>query len=96
MALTVSELRDLLGQLEEHGLGDSELRFAYQANYPLQDFVDGIWAPSLDEDGGRDEEDEDTAKERSKAEKEQLVYLVSGGQEGYGPKAAFENCVSEL
>lgn len=84
MSATVKALHAVLGQLIENGLGDNELRFAYQANYPLQDWIEGIWY---------DEEDD------SQEDEDKIVYIVSGGQDHdnpYGPKAAFENATLEL
>lgn len=43
MKITVQEAHDALAQLIEMGLGESELRLAYQPNYPLQDHVAGLW-----------------------------------------------------
>jgi hypothetical protein len=81
--MTVEELRDVLSQAVELGLGDNELRFAYQPNYPLQDRVGGVWF-------NEESSDEDEAS---------VFYLVSGGQDRncpYAPSAAFDECVSAL
>lgn len=86
MACTVSELKELLEQMEEDGYGDIELRFVYQQNYPLQDTVCGVAIASEDED----DEDKDVTKESDP----KYIYIVSGGQdhdEPYGPKSAFDN-----
>jgi hypothetical protein len=84
--MTVEQLRDVLNQAIENGRGDDELRFAYQANYPLQDLVEGVW---YDED---DEDDQEEADSR-------VFYLVSGGQDynhPYAPRMAFEECTDVL
>lgn len=84
--MTVTELRDVLNQAIENGCGDRELRFAYQANYPLQDLVEGVW---YDDDDEADQEEAGT----------NVFYLVSGGQDydtPYAPRVAFEECTTEL
>ena len=89
MAMTVQELRDVLDQACEMGLGESELRFAYQPNYPLQDKVDGIW---FDEEKAK-EADVDPDAEQP------LFYIVSAGQDydsPYAPRVAFENSTTAL
>ena len=86
--MTVQELRDVLDQAIEAGLGDVETRFAYQANYPLQDKIEGVW---FDDDIENDEDGE--------LRVDATFYLVSGGQDydnPYAPRAAFENCTTEL
>lgn len=78
----VQDLHRALGQLIEMGLGEAELRFAYQSNYPLQDHVEGLW---FDEEAHYNEEDD--------AAEPPTIYLVSGGQDHdnpYGPRQAFE------
>ena len=89
--MTVNELRNLLDQMADAGLGEREVLFAYQANYPLQDHIAGgwIWEPAND---GREEEDEGDVDDS-------VVYLVSGGQvhdRPYGPRRAFDEAVRSL
>lgn len=84
--LTVKQLRDLLNRAVNDGLGDRELRFAYQANAPLQDVVAGVWYEDDDEDV---QEEADT----------NVFYLVSGGQDAetpYAPCVVFEECNTKL
>ena len=84
--MTVTELRDVLNQAIENGIGDRETRFAYQSNYPLQDVIAGVW---YDEDDEADQEEAGT----------DVFYLVSGGQDynnPYAPSVVFEECTTQL
>lgn len=84
--MTVTELRDVLNQAIESGLENREIRFAHQANYPLQDTLAGVW---YDEDDEADQEEAGT----------DVFYLVSGGQDTehpYAPRVAFEEYMTEL
>jgi hypothetical protein len=88
--MTVNELKNLLEQMADEGLGDREVLFAYQANYPLQDHIAGGWIPGPADD--EDEHDDAT-------DDEVVVYLVSGGQvhdQPYGPSRAFAEAVESL
>jgi hypothetical protein len=93
--MTVNEVKDLLEQMADAGHGDSELLFAYQSNYPLQDHIKGGWIPGESEADG-DDEDEDQDNDECPAN---TVYLVSGGQchsDPYGPARAFREAVECL
>lgn len=94
----VQDLHRALGQLIEMGLGESELRFTYQSNYPLQDFVEGLW---FDEEAYYNEDAEEASEEASEDQEMTLptVYLVSGGQDHdspYGPRQAFEEATLDF
>jgi hypothetical protein len=83
--MKVKELKELIDTLVNLDMGEQELRFAYQPNYPLQDYVGGVWYSDLSGpyDGPND-----------KAEGK--VYLVSGGQDRdmpYAPRRAFDDVV---
>jgi len=89
MRMTVTELRDVLNQAIENGVGDRELRFAYQPSYPLQDSVEGVWYEESDDSGDEDQEEAES----------DVFYLVSGGQDynnPYAPRVAFEECTTQL
>jgi len=88
--MTVQELKQTLDNAVEMGLGDAELRFTYQARYPLQDHVEGVW---FDEEAMEDFQETASAMEN---EEMPYFYIVSGGQDydsPYGPRAAHEECV---
>ena len=86
--MTVNELKNLLEQMADEGLGEREVLFAYQQHYPLQDHIAGGWIPRPADD---EDEDDDTD--------DQVVYLVSGGQvydQPYGPSRAFSEAIETL
>ena len=90
--MTVTEIKDLMQQMEDAGHGDSEVLFTYQSNYPLQDHIKGGWIPGESEDGDDEDEDRDECPAKT-------VYLVSGGQchsDPYGPSQAFREAVECL
>jgi len=85
----VQDLHRALQQLIEMGLGEAELRFTYQSNYPLQDLVEGLW---VDEERLYEEDTDDDTEPP-------VVYLVSGGQDHdspYGPRQAFEEATLDF
>jgi hypothetical protein len=93
--MTVTEIKDLMQQMEDAGHGDSEVLFTYQDNYPLQDHIKGGWIPE-ESDADSDDEDEDQDSDDCPAN---TVYLVSGGQcssDPYGPSRAFREAVECL
>ena len=61
--MTVNELIERLQEVAEDGLGDSEIRLAFQPNWPLQFDIGGLAVP--------DDSDEETPEAP-------VVYLVEG------------------
>lgn len=71
----LEEYRDVLG-------GDTEVRLMTQQNWPFENSIRGVCS---DEEMNEEEEEEEDDKE-----KENVVYIVEGGQLGYGDKRAWE------
>jgi len=93
MGMTVGELKRVLDTAIEMGHEDAELRFTYQARYPLQDHVEGVW---FDEEAMDDYHETASAMGNDEMPK---FYIVSGGQDHdspYGPRKAHDECVDVL
>lgn len=77
--MTVTELREMLEDLETDGRGDAQVLLATQPTYPLQATLRGVWDAAEDEDAGDDA----------------AVYLVEGNAPAsspYGPRDAWDAC----
>jgi hypothetical protein len=77
--MTVNEMIERLQEVAEEGMGEFELRLAFQPGWPLQFEVGGLATPeeTRDEDG-----------------RPEVVYLVEGAHPEdtpYAPQWAFEN-----
>jgi hypothetical protein len=74
--MTVSELIDRLRDLEGEGLGECEVRLAFQPNWPLQFEIGGVTEPPMD----------------AEAEGLPVVYIAEGSsitESPYAPRWAF-------
>lgn len=79
MAFTVTELKNILADLESDGLGKKMVKFAHQPDYPIEGYVGHVYANQ------REEDDEDYAIDG--------VYLCEDMHEvnGYASKKLFED-----
>lgn len=71
--MTVAELRNVLDGLVCDGIGDCEVRFAYQPSWPLQVSIARVVEPNYDYVGHPDEPG-------ASRQDEDVVYLVEGAQ----------------
>jgi hypothetical protein len=79
-------LNDLIERLEEYRDelgGQCEVRLMTQQNWPFENWIAGLASGQEinDQEDDEDHEDVDT---------DQVVYIVEGGQIGYGSKRAWE------
>lgn len=76
----LEEYRDLVG-------GDAEVRLVTQSNWPLEYSILGVCS---DSDVVAASDDPDIKFFSSYRESESVVYIVEGGQLGYGKKGAWD------
>lgn len=82
--MTVNELLELLENAADRGHGDTEVRIAYQPNYPLAARIACVTTPD-DLDDEEDEDEEDT---------EPVLWIatrdVPASENPYAPRAAWQ------
>lgn len=81
--MTIDELIERLEEYRDELGGQSEVRLMTQQNWPFENRIAGLASGEEinDRDEGEDDEDVDT---------DQVVYIVEGGQLGYGSKRAWD------
>jgi hypothetical protein len=81
--MTVDELIEYLeGYRDEIG-GDAEVRLMTQQNWPFENTIHGL-ASGAEINGADEDDDEDDV------EADAVLYIVEGGQLGYGSKRAWD------
>jgi hypothetical protein len=82
--MTVGRLIELLQELTEDDetILEREVCIQTQPSYPLVSRLDGVWMEE-------DEVDDDSESKNESAKK--VLYLVEGGQVGYGTRRAFSD-----
>ena len=79
----LTDYRDELG-------GDAEVRLMTQQQWPFENRICGL--TSGQEMNDTSDEDEDYDSDDSDVAEDAVVYIVEGGQMGYGSKRAWESC----
>ena len=79
----LTDYRDELG-------GDAEVRLMTQQQWPFENRICGLVSGQEMNDASDDDEDGDS--DDSDVTEDAVVYIVEGGQIGYGIKRAWEAC----
>lgn len=96
--MTIDELIELLQSFKEDGIGgDAEVRLMTQKSWPFENSIHGVCssddinaeAEQLHRDEAGDDYDEDDY-ELEVDEGRDIVYIVDGGQLGYGSNLAWD------
>ncbi|KAA5541903.1 hypothetical protein FYK55_17045 [Roseiconus nitratireducens] len=82
--MDIDTLIEILSDYREEFGGDAEVRLMTQQSWPFENGICGLTSGRELNDTD-DDDDEDVADE-------QIVYIVEGGQLGYGSKRAWETC----
>lgn len=85
--MTLGELIERLEELRDDVGDDAEVRLMTQPNWPFENSIRGL---TTAEEIARSDEDEDGDDEVEVDEN--VVYIVEGGQIGYGSKNAWNLC----
>jgi hypothetical protein len=81
--MTIDELIERLEEYRDELGGHSEVRLMTQQNWPFENRIAGLASGEEINDRDEDEDDEDV-------DTDQVVYIVEGGQLGYGSKRAWD------
>ena len=81
--MTIDELIERLEEYRDELGGQSEVRLMTQQNWPFENRITGLASGQEINDRDEDEDDEDV-------DTDQVVYIVEGGQLGYGSKRAWD------
>ena len=84
--MTVDELIERLEEYRELIGGDTEVRLMTQQNWPFENSICGIVSGKEINDAA----DEDNPGDDDDVDDDTIVYIVEGGQLGYGTKRAWE------
>jgi len=82
--MTISQLIELLEDYREEFGDDIEMRLMTQQSWPFENSICGLTS-GREMNETDDDDDQDVADE-------QILYIVEGGQLGYGSKRAWETC----
>lgn len=85
-------INDLIERLEEYRIefgGDCEVRLMTQQNWPFENGIVGLTSGSEINDEDDEFEDDDDLHD-GEASDEDVIYIVEGGQLGYGTKRAWD------
>ena len=84
--MTVNELIERLEEYRDE-LGNVEVRLMTQSNWPFENGIAGLASgPEINEAGDEDSDDEDDEED---VVANDVLYIVEGGQIGYGTKRAW-------
>ena len=81
--MTIDELIERLEEYRDELGGQSEVRLMTQQNWPFENRIAGLTSGEEINNRDEDEDDEDV-------DTDQVVYIVEGGQLGYGSKRAWD------
>lgn len=92
--MTVAALIALLEQYRDECGDDAEVRLMTQQNWPFENGIRGVTSTSqMDDFEDCEDEPFDVSGGPDAGD---VIYLVEGGQIGYGRKVAWETCGSEF
>lgn len=83
--MTINELIERLEDYRDEIGGDAEVRLMTQQQWPFENKIVGLAATSEIHETNEDEEDCE-----SDGDEPDLLYIVEGGQIGYGTKRAWD------
>ena len=86
--MTIEELIERLEEYREAIGGDAEVRLMTQQQWPFENRICGL--ASSEEIADCYEDDEDEGGEEGQDKPAAVLFLVEGGQIGYGSKKAWE------
>ena len=81
--MNLDTLIEILNDYREEFGGDAEVRLMTQQNWPFENRIAGLASGEEINERDEDEDDEDV-------DTDQVVYIVEGGQLGYGSKRAWD------
>ncbi len=81
--MTIDELIERLEEYRDKLGGQCEVRLMTQQNWPFENRIAGLASGEEINERDEDEDDEDV-------DTDQVVYIVEGGQLGYGSKRAWD------
>ena len=81
--MTIDELIERLEKYRDELGGQCEVRLMTQQNWPFENRIAGLASGEEINNRDEDEDDEDV-------DTDQVVYIVEGGQLGYGSKRAWD------
>ena len=87
--MTLDTLIEILTDYRDELGGDTEVRLMTQQQWPFENRICGLTSGQEVNDAS-DEEDYDS--DDSDVAEDAVVYIVEGGQMGYGSKRAWESC----
>ena len=87
--MTLDTLIEILTDYRDELGGDTEVRLMTQQQWPFENRICGLTSGQEVNDAS-DEEDYDS--DDSDVAEDAVVYIVEGGQIGYGSKRAWESC----
>lgn len=87
--MTIEELIERLEEYRDAIGGDAEVRLMTQQQWPLENRICGL-ASSEEIADCCDDDDEDEGGEEGQDKPASVLFLVEGGQIGYGSKKAWE------
>lgn len=83
--MTINELISRLEEYRDELGGDAEVRLMTQPNWPFENAIVGVCSGEEINAAG----DEDDLNDDGDVEADQVVYILEGGQLGYGTKRAW-------
>lgn len=87
--MTIDTLIEILGEYRDRFGGDTEVRLMTQQNWPFENNIYGVTSGAEINDDP-DDDDDDEAAENDDVADDAVVYIVEGGQLGYGTKRAWD------
>ena len=81
--MTIDELIERLEEYRDQLGGECEVRLMTQQSWPFENRIAGLASGEEINDEGEDPDDADI-------ENEQVIFIVDGGQLGYGSKRAWD------
>jgi len=89
--MTLDEMISRLQEYREEFGGEAEVRLMTQQNWPFENQICGIVSEREMHEASENEDDEE-AEDGECVHDSTTVYIVEGGQIGYGSKLAWEVC----
>ncbi|MCC7336834.1 MAG: hypothetical protein IT422_17215 [Pirellulaceae bacterium] len=86
--MTLDTLIEILTDYRDELGGDAEVRLMTQQQWPFENRICGLTSGQE----MNDTSDEDDYSDDSDVAEDPVVYIVEGGQMGYGSKRAWESC----
>lgn len=88
--MTIDELIEHLEAYRDEIGGDAEVRLMTQQSWPFENNIHGLASGAEIGDAAEDDDDEAADDAVDDADHEAVLYIVEGGQIGYGTKLAWD------